>query len=90
MPGTDDYRGWFTRGVTHRRLGKTREATSDCNRGMELVRGPNLRSGTLSSLRSPLSALRSPISYLLFPVALLGVVPSTPIRDTQLLMTPPR
>ena len=35
--GQDDYRGWFTRGVTYRRMGKSREATVDCNRGMELA-----------------------------------------------------
>ena len=33
----EDYRGWFTRGVTQRRLGNSREATADCQRGLELA-----------------------------------------------------
>jgi tetratricopeptide (TPR) repeat protein len=52
--GSDDYRGWFTRGVTYRRRGKTREATSDCNRGMELASASILSNpGLLDEILGP-------------------------------------
>eukprot|EP01052_Picozoa_sp_SAG31_P014461 SAG31_NODE_900_length_11140_cov_3.806086_1_plen_2434_part_00 len=52
--GMDDYRGWFTRGVTHRRQGKTKEATADCNRGMELAAASILSNpGLLDEILGP-------------------------------------
>lgn len=52
--GQDDYRGWFTRGVTYRRMGKSREATIDCNRGMELASASILSNpGLLDEILGP-------------------------------------
>jgi tetratricopeptide (TPR) repeat protein len=50
----EDYRGWFTRGVTQGRLGKTREASSDRHRGMELASASILSNpGLLDEILGP-------------------------------------
>ena len=52
--GEEDYRGWFTRGVLHRRMGKSREASSDCHRGMELASASILSNpGLLDEILGP-------------------------------------